>query len=256
MNCPACLVGIGAIAAITLAGSIALAQNTTAPPARPATPPAATPPAGTRPAATPPATTKPAAPAAPAAPAGGHEMKLPPGMTEADMQACMAAAVPGPMHAKLAEGVGVWNGKNTMWATPQAEPTKSDSVCTISPMMDGRFFKCEWAGEMPGMGPFNGFSISGFDNTAQKFQSTWIDNFGTGMMIGTGDLSSDGKTMTWTYGYTCPITKKPTTMREIHRITGKDTRTMEMFAIDPASGKEFKMLEVQLTRKPSATASR
>ena len=254
MNCPTCFVTIGAVAAITLAGSIAFAQNSAAPPARPATPPAATPPAGTRPAATPPATTK---PAAPTAPAGGHEaMKLPPGMTEADMQACAAAATPGPMHAKLAENVGVWTGKNTMWMTAQAEPMKTDSTCTISPMMDGRFFKCEWAGEMPGgMGPFNGFSIAGFDNVSKKFQSTWIDNCGTGMMTGTGELSSDGKTLTWTYNFTCPMNNKPTTMREVNRITGKDTRTMEMFAIDPKTGKEWKMLEVLMTRKPGATAS-
>ncbi len=108
---------------------------------------------------------------------------------------------------------------------------------------------------MPGMGPFNGFGLYGFDNVSQKFQGVWIDNMGTGMMTGTGELSSDGKTLTWTYNYTCPMLKKPTTMREVDRITGKDTRTMEMFGTDPVTGKEYRMMEVLLTRKAGSTAA-
>jgi hypothetical protein len=42
------------------------------------------------------------------------QLKLPPGWTESDMQACMAAATPGKMHQYLAQSVGVWHGKTTM----------------------------------------------------------------------------------------------------------------------------------------------
>ena len=34
--------------------------------------------------------------------------------------------------------------------------------------MDGRFIKVEVEGEMPGMGPFHGFGIYGFDNVTQE----------------------------------------------------------------------------------------
>src|SRR5688572_30124881 len=44
--------------------------------------------------------------------------QLPPGMTEADMRACAEAGTPGPQHQRLAENVGVWQGKSTMWMTP------------------------------------------------------------------------------------------------------------------------------------------
>src|SRR5687768_3331310 len=60
---------------------------------------------------------KDAKPAA-AAVAGQPEMKLPPGWTKADMQACMAAGMPGKMHEHLAKDVGEWHGKNTMWMAP------------------------------------------------------------------------------------------------------------------------------------------
>jgi hypothetical protein len=184
-----------------------------------------------------------------AEPTDQPEIKLPPGWTQADMQACMVAAMPGKMHEHLAKSVGVWNGNNTMWMFPGADPVKSESTTTISPMLDGRFIKCEIAGEMPGMGPYTGFAIYGYDNVAEKFVGTWVDNCGTGVTNGTGELSSDGKTMTWTYSYNCPINKKPTTMREIETTTGPNSKKLEMFGIDPKSGKEFKMMEIELSRQ-------
>lgn len=183
------------------------------------------------------------------------EMKLPPGWTPDDMKACMDAAAPGKMHQYLASAVGTWHGKNKMWMAPDTDPMNSEGVSTFTPMMDGRFVKCEMSGEMPGMGPFNGFAIYGFDNVSQKFQCTWVDNMGTGMMTGTGELSSDGKTLTWSFNYNCPVTKKPITMREIETMTGPNSKTVEMFGIEPKSGKEFKMMEMAMTRKGDAGGS-
>jgi hypothetical protein len=180
--------------------------------------------------------------------ATGQKQELPPGMTEADMKACVEAGTPGPKHEFLAQSIGAWSGKNTMWMTPTADPVKSDCSATFTAVMDGRFIRCEVNGEMPGMGPFHGFGIYGFDNVSQKFQSTWIDSCGTGMMFGTGELSPDGKTLTWTYSYNCPITKKPTVFREVEHRTGKDTLAVEMFGADPHTGKEFKVMEIAYTR--------
>jgi len=180
---------------------------------------------------------------------GQPEMKLPPGWTQEDMNACMTAGMPGKMHEHLAKSVGTWQGKNTMWMAPGTEPTKSESTSTIKSIMDGRFTMCEASGDMPGMGPFKGFGLYGYDNVAKQFQSTWIDNCGTTMMMGTGELSADGKVMTWNYKYTCPITKKPTAMREVETWTGPSSMTLEMFGTDPKSGKEFKMMQIDYTKK-------
>lgn len=68
-------------------------------------------------------------------------------------------------------------------------------------------------------------------------------------MQGVGELSSDGKTMTLNYNHNCLLTKKPTVMREVETVTGPNTKTMEMFGIDPKGGKEFKMLSINLTRE-------
>lgn len=54
--------------------------------------------------------------------------------------------------------------------------------------------------------------------------------------------------MTWTYHYTCPVTKKPATLRQIETMQGPDAMTLEMFAADPKTGKEFKMMRIEFKR--------
>jgi hypothetical protein len=185
-----------------------------------------------------------------AAPAADQQaLPLPPGWTEEDMKACILAGTPGKMHEFLAGGAGVWSGKNKMWMAPGTPAIESETVTTVSSMFDGRYTKVEIEGDMPGMGPFKGLGIYGFDNVLQKFVSTWIDNQGTGIMTGTGDLSDDGKVLTWKYTFNCPITKKPAVLREVETITGPNTKTLEMFGADPKTGKEFKMMSIALTKK-------
>jgi hypothetical protein len=182
-------------------------------------------------------------------PAAQPEWQLPPGWTPEDMQACAEAAIPGPMHELLTKGAGVWRGKTRMWMGADTEPIASECTTTVTSIMDGRYVHVETSGEMPGMGMFNGMGIYGFDNVSQEFQASWIDNCGTGIAHATGSLASDGSgVMTWTYAYNCPINKKPTSMREVHRPTGKDSKVLEMFGIDPHTGKEFRMMEITLSR--------
>jgi hypothetical protein len=188
-------------------------------------------------------------PAAAAAPGDKPEMKLPPGWTEEDMKNMIAAGTPGKMQEFLSKDAGTWTGKNTMWMGPGVEPITADSTAVVTPLMGGRYTKVEVKGEMPGMGPFEGLGIYAYDNVAKKFQCTWIDNMSTGMAQGTAELSPDGKVWTVNYSYTCPITKKATTMREVHTRTGENTKTLEMWGVEPKSGKEFKMMKIEMTKK-------
>lgn len=182
------------------------------------------------------------------APAAEQQMQLPPGWTEADMQACMAAGAPGAMQEWLASGAGTWRGKSQMWMAPGTEPMVSEVTNTIKPIMDGRYVKCTYEGDMPGMGPFTGHGITGYDNVSGKFVSSWIDNHSTGIMQGTGSLSADKRVLTMNYSYNCPINKRPTVMREITTHNGPNSTTLEMYATDPKSGKEYKMMQVDFKR--------
>jgi hypothetical protein len=177
------------------------------------------------------------------------ELKLPPGWTAADLQACIAAGTPGKMHEFLAKGAGVWLGKTTMWMGPGVDPMKSECTATVTPIMDGRYVKVEMAGEFPGMGPYTGVGTYGFDNVSQQFVSSWIDNHNTGIMTGKGELSKGGKTLTWSYTHNCPITKQPAVLREIETFTSPTQKTIETFGADPKSGQEFQMMRIDLAKK-------
>lgn len=182
--------------------------------------------------------------------AAQQEMKLPAGWTPEDMQACAAAATPGEMHKRLAGEAGVWKGTTSMWMFGSEQAMTSETTSTVTPIMDGRYIKVEMTGGgMPGTGPYSGLGLYGFDNVSQRFGCTWIDNWGTGMMKGTGELSSDGKTTTWQFNHHCAITKKPVVIRQVETITGGDTKTLEMFAPDPKSGKEFRMMRIELKKQ-------
>lgn len=188
-------------------------------------------------------------PTSDSSPAAQGEFPLPPGWTEADMRAMMAAGTPGKEHEFLAQGVGEWHGKTTLWMFPGAEPVGGECTLTAAPVMGGRYVKSEFSGDMAGMGPYQGFGITGFDNVSQTFVSTWIDNQSTGIMYGEGKRSQDGKTLTWTFRHNCPITQKPTVMREVETVTGPNSKTLEMFGAEPKSGKEFQMMRIELVRK-------
>lgn len=248
MTCKSLLAVVGLAA---LAGSIALAQ-----PAKDA-----------KPGATPAKEAKPTGQPTHVQP-GNKDAKSPgaqpdgmPALTEQqqkDMAICMEAGKPGKEHAELAKAVGSWNGKTKMWMGPDSKAPEMSSECkqTITSVMDGRFIRIEVQGDMAGM-PFNGFGLAGFDNVSKKYVSTWVDNCGSGIMNGTGEASSDGKVITFTYNYNCPIAKKPTTMREVHTHKSANNYTLEMFGKDPHSGKEFKMMEIDFTRAgPTADATR
>jgi hypothetical protein len=186
------------------------------------------------------------------APGQPGDQQLPPGMTAEDMKAAMDAATPGPNHKWLAEAVGEWKGTCSMWMAPDTEPAKSEMTASIKTVMDGKFTICETKGDMPGMGAFYGHGMYGYDNVSKQFQSTWIDSMGTGMMMGTGKLAADKKSLTWEFTYHCPITKKACKMREIESRPDSNTTKLEMHGADPKTGKEFKMMEITMTRTGAA----
>jgi hypothetical protein len=188
--------------------------------------------------------------------AADQKMQLPPGWTEDDMKAYLAAITPGPMHEVLRQGVGVWDCVNQNWLLPDAPPMVTRSVTTVTPVMDGRFVQVEVAGEMPGMPDYQGRGLFGYDNAAGQLVTTWIDNRSTGIMNGTGERSDDGATITWTYAVHCPIIDGPTSFKQIETVTGPNTKTLQMYMRDPKSGQEFRMMQTDMTRRSADAAAK
>lgn len=174
--------------------------------------------------------------------------QLPPDRTAEDFAACGIAGTPGAQHEHLKKAVGVWEGKTEMLMSPMSSPVTSTCVTTITSIMGDRYIQCDTKGDMGGM-PFIGMGINGFDNVSGKFVGSWIDNMGTGIMNGTGEASKDGKSITWSFTYNCPITKKPAIWREVDTHTSPTTMTLEMFTNDPKTGKEYRVMKIDYTKK-------
>ncbi len=199
------------------------------------------------------ATSRPALAGDPSAAQDSKAPPLPPGMTQADMTAMMDAATPGPMQAYLTKDCGTWTGASKYWMSADSPPDVGEISYTCTAILGGRFIQQDCTSEMPGMPPFQGLGLLGYDNVAKVFQSVWIDSMGTCMATGTGSLSSDEKTLTINSSYTCPVRKKCVTMRQVTTRESADRTLMRMYMPDMATGKEFLAMDIVYTRTGPAT---
>ncbi len=113
-------------------------------------------------------------------------------------------------------------------------------------IMGGRYQKSVTTGTMMGM-PFEGQGVIGYDNALKKFQSTWIDNFGTGTMIMEGIFFDKVKIIEFKGKVVDPVSGKELDARETMRLISKDEMQMEMFVMQ--DGKESKTMEIVFTRE-------
>ena len=164
------------------------------------------------------------------------------------MQNMMAYGTPGPMHQMMASWNGTWSGETTMWDHDGATPQKSTGTAVNTMIMDGKYQSGKHTGNMMGM-PFEGWSITGYDNATKQFVSSWIDTWSTGIMNMTGTYDSSSKTLNMT-GKVPDIHRpgKECTIREVFKIIDDNTQVMEMYGPDWKTGKEYKMMEIKMTR--------
>ncbi len=165
------------------------------------------------------------------------------------MAKMMEVGTPGPMHAMIKSWSGTWNGETTMWDYEGAAPTKSTGTAVNKMVVGDKYQMSTHTGNMMGM-PFEGMSFLAYDNATKKFVSTWIDNWGTGIMTMTGNWDEGTKTLTMSGTYPDIVRPgKECSMREVFKIVDADTQLMEMYGPDQKTGKEFKMMEMKMTRK-------
>jgi hypothetical protein len=169
-----------------------------------------------------------------------------PEMDPAMMEAMMKAATPGPQHKMLDGMAGTWTTKATMWMMPGADPVTGDGMTENKWVMGGRYMEQRFTGSMMGM-PFEGIGYTGYDNVKKQYFGTWMDNMGTGIMMSTGKVNTDG-TMTFTGTYPDPMTGKEQTMEEKIRVIDADHTVFEMWGPGP-DGKMFKTMEIAYSRR-------
>ena len=95
--------------------------------------------------------------------------------------------------------------------------------------------------------PFEGHSLVGYDNIKKVFESTWIDNMGTGITKLEGPYDPATKTITLSGKMVDPMGGKEMDVKQTFKFVDDNTQIMEMYVTQ--DGKEFKNMEIKFTRK-------
>jgi hypothetical protein len=179
-----------------------------------------------------------------------QEGQKPPQMTaeeKAMMEAYVKAATPGPQHQWLAAKAGTWEVSGKSWTSPTAAVTPFTGSVERTMMLGGRVLAEKVkSSDMMGMA-FEGYGLTGYDNTTGEFWGTWNDSMGTGLMTSTGKCDDKGA-CTQMGEFVDPATGKKKTSRMTSRDEGPDKEVHEMFDRGP-DGKEFRSMELVYTRQ-------
>jgi len=170
---------------------------------------------------------------------------------EPDMDAMMARwaefMTPGEAHARLAPKVGTWNMKVRMYMSPDMPPDESTATSTVQWVMDGRYLQDTTLGTFNGE-TFHGLGLMGYDNLKKVYVGTWIDNFGTAILVSEGRY--DAATKTYTFHSKSPdlmYANAYVPTRATERWIDADHWVMQSFAPGP-DGKEFMGMEIEYAR--------
>jgi len=185
-------------------------------------------------------------PAAEAPTAPAVEGTQPPAM-DPQMEAWMKASTPSDNHKNLE----IFNGNFTYtmkwWKGPEATPEESSGMTNGQWILGGHFIQQNVSGTAMGQ-PFEGISITGYDNVKGEYSTVWIDNMSTGMMTSHSQFDAATKSFSETGSFACPMTgKKDMTFRGAIQITDNDNYTYQMYSADETE-KEFKMMEITYAR--------
>jgi hypothetical protein len=154
---------------------------------------------------------------------------------------------PGEAHQKMEYFVGDWKLVNTSWMMGPDQPMVSEGTMKAEMILGGRYLRSRTEGEMMGM-PFEGISISGYDNVTKEWFNLWLDNMGTGVMISRGGYDENGD-MVVTGIWPDPMMGE-IPYRMVSRITGPDTYVFDMYT--GAGDDERHDMQVKYTRVKSS----
>ena len=162
------------------------------------------------------------------------------------MKAWQDYMTPSEPHKRLAMSDGKWNEETSMYMSPGAPPDIMKGSCENAMIMNGLYQSSAHHGSYNGS-PFEGLSTMGYNNATKKYESTWIDNMGSGMMKMEGDYDDASKTYNMKGTETDMMTGKEIAVRETYKLIDDKNQYMEMF--ETRGGKEAKVMAVKYTKQ-------
>lgn len=169
------------------------------------------------------------------------------GSTEEQMAAYLRTyAAPGEHHKHLEMLAGTWTTEVKFWPAPGAPAMESTGRAEHRMILGGRYLETAYEGSFANMS-FSGRGTAAYDRYLGKYVETWVDNFGTMVLVSEGSCDGTGKVRTLLASYVDPMTQKPTTLRSVYRIPDADHYVLEMYT-RAGEAPEFKTMEIAHTR--------
>ncbi|WP_338733575.1 DUF1579 domain-containing protein [Mangrovimonas cancribranchiae] len=165
--------------------------------------------------------------------------------TPEEMKAWQENMTPSKYHKWLASMNGEWDAVVKMWMAPSQPPNISKATTINEMIMNGLYLRSTHTGKMMEQ-PFMGESIMGYDNAKKEFISTWIDNFGSSIMLLKGYLKEDN-TLILEGNMLDPASEQEMHVKEVLTILSEDSHKFDMYMI--VDEQEIKTMEIQYTRK-------
>lgn len=171
-----------------------------------------------------------------------------PSIDQEMMERWTAYMTPGEPHDYLADQTGTWRYDMKLWMDPSAPPVETSGTMTSSMMLGGRYQEQSFEGTFMGM-PFEGYSITGYDNAEEEFFNVWIDNMGTGMLETRGTYDSDVGILELVGTYDDPMTgAEGLRMRTVTRAVDDEHMVHEMY-MKGSDGREVLTMELHAYRE-------
>ncbi len=166
--------------------------------------------------------------------------------TPEEMKAWQDNMTPGKYHKWLTSLNGDWDASVKMWMAPDQPPSESKATTKNEMILGGLYQRSQHTGNMMGM-PFMGESITGYDNAKKEFIATWIDNFGSSIMLMKGQLDEKTNTLTLEGSMMDPATGQDMKVKEVFTILSETSHKFEMFIV--MGDQEMKNMEITYTKK-------
>ena len=136
---------------------------------------------------------------------------------------------------------GRWQGTCRTWFEPDQLADESPLVGTFAPVLEGKFWRHTYEGEIQGK-PRHGEELIAFNSITKKWQSTWIDSFhmNYALMASEGDSIEGGVDLFGKYdvGEGHPRWG----WRTVYRLVSDDQLEIVAYNVSP-QGDEAKALE-------------
>jgi hypothetical protein len=153
----------------------------------------------------------------------------------------------GDNHKLLAGMAGEWTMHTKMWMDPAQPPQESSGSVSAKMIMGGRYLQAAHTSTMMSQ-PFEGVSLTAYDNLTRKFVATWVDSMSTGIFYQTGSYDPATRTFTYTSEMPDPMTPgKMLPVRTTTRLVDADTYVFEWY--ETHDGREARTMEITYKRK-------